>query len=71
MLNTMRMGEQEKKSLVTMGKVENSLNRKRLSAEYIRTAVWRLWVNKARSLDVKESLREKKQRMQLCKMRKV
>jgi hypothetical protein len=43
-----------------MNRVEKHLTRKLICGEYIRTAVWRLWLNKKYRLDFGESLSERK-----------
>jgi hypothetical protein len=50
-LNTLNLSEAERKSLATSTKVSKEIERKRLSGQYIATAIRRLWFNKRYKFD--------------------
>jgi len=46
MISNFSLSQSEQKSLQLLRNVDNTLQRKKISKEYIRIAIYRLWLNK-------------------------
>jgi hypothetical protein len=70
-VSNLSLKKNEHKSLQMMKKIDESLKQKKICGQYIKTVIWRLWLNKKYDLNLKESMEEKKLKFKLQIIRKI